>query len=135
MAFLGMSLEEINRIIKGEPTMTQLKNQKFKVANATISRLLQEELLKQGYKWPISGAKVTHEQKPYLYTYDNGILAHGVDPQHYNEHENEETRIITENKLVIAELQTVRPKTIIFGKTYYKDDVDAALAKLEVARV
>lgn len=115
--------------------MSQLKNQKFKVANATIGRLLQEELLKQGYKWPISGAKVTHEQKPYLYTYDDGKIAYGDDPQHYNEHENTEVRVVTENRLVIAELQVVRPKVVVFGKTYYKDDVDAALALLPKAVV
>jgi hypothetical protein len=110
------------------------KNQKFKVANATISRLLQEELLKQGYKWPISGAVVKYEQKPYLYVYDCGKFAYGDDLQHYNEHNNEEVRVITENKLVIAELQPVRDKVIVFGRTYYKDDVDRALAQLEIAQ-
>jgi hypothetical protein len=111
------------------------KNQKFKVANATISRLLQEELFKQGYAWSINGQNVAHDHKPYIYAYDDGRINFGDDSDHYDEHLNEETRIITENKLVIAELQPIRPKTIIFGKTYYKDDVDAALAKLEVARV
>lgn len=115
--------------------MTQFKNQKFKVANATISRLLQEELFKQGYKWGINGQNIAHDHKPYLYTYESGTINYGDTVSHYLEHANEETRIITENKLVIAELQPIRPKTIIFGKTYYKDDVDAALAKLEVARV
>lgn len=112
-----------------------MKNQKFKVANATISRLLQEELFKQGYEWGINGTNVVHELKPFIYTYNNGLITHGVTPSHFDESTNVEVRVVTENKLVIAELQTLRPKTIIFGKTYYKDDVDAALAKLEVARV
>lgn len=112
-----------------------LKNQKFKVVNATISRLLQEELFKQGYEWGINGTNVANEVRPYIYTYDSGLITYGDSSQHFEEQSNEEVRIITENKLVIAELQPIRPKTIIFGKTYYKDDVDAALAKLEVARV
>jgi hypothetical protein len=112
-----------------------MKNQKFKVANATISRLLQEELFKQGYGWGINGTNIVHELKPFIYTYDTGLITHGITPSHFDESTNAEVRIITENKLVIAELQPVREKVIVFGKTYYKDDVDAALAKLEVARV
>jgi hypothetical protein len=112
-----------------------MKNQKFKVANATVSRLLQEELFKQGYAWGINGNNIANENHPYIYTYEDGLITHGDTPYHFDEHKNEEVRVITENKLVIAELQALRPKVIVFGKTYYKDDFDAAVAQLEVARV
>lgn len=110
-------------------------NQKFRVVNATISGLLQEELFKQGYKWAINGKNVTHATKPYIYTYEDSRLAFGDEDDHFNEHDNVEVIVITQLKLVIAELKPVeRTKVIVFGKTYYKDDVDAALAKLEGAK-
>lgn len=112
-----------------------MKNQKFKVANGTISALLQEELFKQGYEWPSHGKNVANTDKSYLYTYADGEIRYGDMHSHFNEHTNTEYRVVTESKLTIAELQPVREKVIVFGKTYFKDDVDAALAKLEIAFV
>lgn len=107
------------------------KNQKFRVANGVISKLLQEELFKQGYKWGLCGQNVSHTHKPYLYTYESGAINFGDTLSHFLEHESEEIRVVTENRLVIAELKPVeRPKVVVFGHTYYKDEVVAALAKL-----
>lgn len=115
--------------------MPQFKNQKFKVTNATIGRLLQEKLLAEGYHWEGGSSEVKDNGAVYFYTYSSGKLTFGTLESFFNQHKNEEVRVITENRLVIAELQPKRDKVIVFGKTYYKDDVEAALSQLQIATV
>jgi hypothetical protein len=133
MAVFGLSLAEIKQIMEGK--MPQFKNQKFKVPNATVGRLLQEKLIAEGYRWELNGDKVREDiTAPYFYTYSYGKITYGSLESFFSKHENEEMLVVTESRLAIAELKPRRDKVIVFGRTYYKDDVDRALAHLEIVQ-
>lgn len=120
--------------------MPEFKNQKFKVASPAHSRAIQYELFKQGYKWTgHNGSVYEYEDKTALFTDDDGYILYGNSEDSFFETSKQykEVTVVTKTvtKLVVTEFQPKREKVIVFGRTYYKDDVDAALAKLEVARV
>lgn len=115
--------------------MPEFKNQKIRVPSEAISKLVQEALFVQGYSWSISGQKPANLKCAYLYTYEDGNITNGVTEDHFREHKNQEVRAMTESRLVLVELTPVRTKVIMLGGTYYKDDVEAALALLPKATV
>ena len=115
--------------------MAKFKNQKFKVANDTLCRVLQEELIRQGYTWAGDEAVVKNEHARYVYTSAAGRITYGALEDYYNGCDKPEMVFVTESRLVVAEIKPKREKVIVFGKTYYKDDVDAALAGLDRATV
>lgn len=115
--------------------MTQFKNQKIKVPNDTIGQLLQEELIKQGYKWSHNSTEIRRERIAFYYTATNGRLTFGTTQEYFNSSDHEEVIVVTESRLAIAELKPRREKVIVFGGTYFKDDVDRALSRLERAPV
>jgi hypothetical protein len=106
---------------------------KVKVASPAISRAVQEELFKRGYKWTMNGDNVCHTDELYIFGYSNGTLTYGSDDYSFRGNGGTEMIATTESRLVVVGLVPVRDKVVVFGKTYYKDDVDAALAKLERA--
>lgn len=110
------------------------KNQKFKVPNNTVGQLLQKELIAQGYRWSDNSEVVRLENIVYYYTNMIGRITYGSTQSYFDESNFEEMIVVTENRLAIAELKTRREKVIVFGKTYFKDDVDAALSRLEIAQ-
>lgn len=114
--------------------MPQFKTQKFKVPNNTVGVLLQEELIKKGYRWGVDGVRVRTDNITFYYTEDNGRITFGSTQDYFNAHRGEEMLVVTESRLVVAELKPRRDKVIVFGRTYYKDDVDRALARLEIAQ-
>lgn len=115
--------------------MTQFKNQKFKVPNSTVGKLLQKELFEQGYTWSMNPTEVRDDHIVYFYTKENGRITFGETQAYFDESRFTEMLVVTESRLAIAELKERREKVIVFGKTYYKDDVDAALALLPKAVV
>lgn len=65
-----------------------IKYSKIKVNNSKESKLIQEKLFKLGFGW--AGNKtIEHENKPYIYIYNN-YLTNGEDLIHFKEHENKE---------------------------------------------
>lgn len=120
--------------------MSQFKAMKFKVANATISKALQDDLFEKGYHW--AGAVKTSKEyeftdMPHIFTDGTGCIMYGSGDTDYFERskEYEEMVVVTKSKIVVSELVPKREKVVVFGKTYYKDDVDSALAKLARATV
>jgi hypothetical protein len=110
---------------------------KFKCASAEHSRVIQEWLFSQGYSWCGSKSVQNTEQR-YLFAYeDDKHITHDNFDQVFDRKPFVEQVVTTTTKtvLVIQSVTPKRDKVVVFGKTYYKDDVDAALAKLEVARV
>jgi hypothetical protein len=110
---------------------------KFKCASAEHSRVIQEWLFSQGYSWCGSNSVQNTEQR-YLFAYeDDKHITHDNFDQVFDRKPFVEQVVTTTTKtvLVIQSVTPKRDKVVVFGKTYYKDDVDAALAKLEVARV
>lgn len=115
--------------------MPQFKNQKFKVPNNTVGKLLQQELMGLGYRWESDGRRIREENITYYYTTEHGHIQYGSTQGYFDRQPHKEVIVVTESRLVIAELKPVRDKIILLGKTYYKDDVEAALSKLERATV
>lgn len=112
-----------------------LSNQKIRVASEEISVAIQEHLFEQGYRWSSSGTKTAHTGSPYLYAKENGSITYGYDHDLFEEREFTETIYTTQSKLVVVSTTAVRPKVVLFGKTYFKDELDAALSKLQEARL
>lgn len=110
------------------------QDQKFKVPSNAVGVALQEKLIKQGYRWAIDGTAIRRDDISFYYTETNGRISFGSTQSYFNSHRGEEMIIVTESQLVVAELKPRRDKVVIFGRTYYKDDVDSALSKLEIAR-
>lgn len=116
--------------------MSNFQNQKFKVPNATVGRLLQEKLLAEGYRWEGGGDTVREDlTNPYFYTYTYGKITYGTLESFFEKHANPEMIVVTESRLAIADIMPRRERVIVFGKTYYRDEVDAALAKLQRVNV
>jgi hypothetical protein len=110
---------------------------KFKCASAEHSRVIQEWLFKQGFSWGGStGQTVEYTDARYLFAYDDGkMLTHDMSEHTFIRKPFVEQVVMTTTKtiLVVDSVKPLREKVVVFGKTYYKDDVDAALAKLPIA--
>lgn len=111
-----------------------LTNQKIRVASSQISTAIQKDLFEQGYQWRSIGKNVQHTGAKFLYAREDGNLSYGTDERIFSEKESTEMMYTTETKLVVTSKDPVRAKVVLFGKTYFKDELDAALAGLQVAR-
>jgi hypothetical protein len=110
-----------------------LTNQKIRIATSDISRAIQEDLFQQGYEWRSVGKNVQHATAAFLYAKEDGRLSYGQDRTLFEEKEYPEVIYTTQTKLVVVEKKPVRAKVVLFGKTYYKDELDAALSSLRTA--
>lgn len=110
--------------------MPEFKAMKFKVPNNTVGQALQKELFTMGYKWKRENLRVRTEDITFYYTTQNGEIQYGSTQEYFDRQYAEERIVVTESRLVVAELVPRREKVVVFGKTYYKDDVDAVLANL-----
>lgn len=111
-----------------------LTNQKIRVASAKINEAVQKDLFQQGYEWRSVGKNTQHTHGAFLYAHEDGHMSYGSDADHFAEHDFPEVVYTTENKLVVVKKEPVRAKVDLFGKTYFKDEVDAALATLRTTR-
>jgi len=111
-----------------------LTNQKIRIASPAISCAIQEDLFKQGYRWPSVGQVPHHTAGKFLYAREDGTLRYGTDEQIFLEKDTAETVYTTATKLVVVSKKESRTKVVLFGKTYFKDELDAALAALSEAR-
>jgi len=105
---------------------------KFKCASAEHSRVIQEWLFSQGYSWTGSKAVQNTEQR-YLFAYhDDKYITHDSSEHVFDRKPFVEQVVTTTTKtvLVVQSVVPKREKVVVFGKTYYKDDVEAALAHL-----
>ena len=112
-----------------------MSGMKFECASAEHSRVIQEWLFSQGYSW--CGEKsVKNIERRYLFAYeDSKHITHDNSNQVFDSKPFVEQVVTTTSKLVIHSVVPKREKVVVFGKTYFRDDVNAALAKLEVATV
>lgn len=114
-----------------------MSGMKFKCASTDHSRLIQEWLFEQGYTWGgPQGRTVQNADQRYLFAYQsNKVLTHDSSDSVFDRKPFVEQHVTTTTKLVIHAVVPKREKVVVFGKTYFRDDVNAALAKLEVATV
>jgi len=50
----------------------------FKIDSPVISRKVQKKLFSMGYRWVTNGKEICHEDKPYIYVYDDYTLKFGT---------------------------------------------------------
>ncbi len=117
-----------------------MSGMKFKCASPDHSRLIQEWLFAQGYTWGgPTGQKVEYTDARYLFAYntDGKLLTHDSSEHTFITKPFVEQIVTTATRtiLVVQSVEPRREKVVVFGKTYYKDDVDAALAALPKATV
>lgn len=110
-----------------------LTDQKIRAAHASISEAIQKDLFEQGYEWRTVGKETQYTYAPFLYASEEGVISYGCDADSFDAHDFPEVVYTTENKLVVVKKDPVRAKVVLFGKTYFKDELDAALATLKVA--
>lgn len=110
-----------------------LTNQKIRIATPAISTAIQEDLFKQGYRWHSSKDTVKHTDAPYLYASEHGTLTYGYDDDNFDSKRYQEVLYTTQTKLTVVEKKPVRDKVALFGKIYFKDELDAAQENLRTA--
>lgn len=85
------------------------------------SKQVQQALFKMGHAWIFDGTAVSFTDRPVLFAYPDGRLTHGNYIQdsvpEYEMH-------------LIPTFVRTKEKMEINGKTYYKEDVEKALAPL-----
>lgn len=112
---------------------------KFRCASPEHSRVIQEWLFAQGYRWNHTCEPVvSYVHEKFLFAYeDDKMLTHDNNEYIFTNKHFVEQVVTTTTKtiLVVESVKPKREKVVVFGKTYYKDDVDAALSKLERATV
>lgn len=106
------------------------ESMRFRVASEMHSAAIQRHLFELGYAWRSTGKVPKHLSSSFLYAHSDGSLTHGMDSNNFRGKPFQEMRATTVSRLEVERLDPVREKVIVFGKTYYKDDLDEALAKL-----
>lgn len=110
-----------------------IRNVKILTRTVAENRAAQAYFFANGVEW-MHGGKDIKDWGLALFVNDEGFLTHG-DGTEFTSSKNRKRQTITlhfEHQLVATSHRIVeRPKTVINGKTYFKDEVDAALAKLE----
>lgn len=113
---------------------------KFRCSSPAHSKLIQEWLFKQGYTWGGEQGQVAkYTDRKYLFAYNNStrMLTHDDCDSVFNSKPFVE-QVVTTKTVSVLQIVSVAPKrekVVLFGKTYFKSDVDAALAELEIAYV
>lgn len=101
------------------------KNMKIRIKDEEHSKAVQEALFALGYRWVPNGFQVAHTEKDYLLTWSEGDITYGDigwGREKYQE-------VVLE---MIPTFVPVRSKVEVLGKTYYKEDIEKALASLSV---
>jgi hypothetical protein len=108
---------------------------KIAVGTPAKSRAIQEFLFTQGCRWNFDGPKVKLTEAKYLFIEDSGSIGWDSSDSFFERStQYKEVSFLTELKTVVTgHILKERPKTVLFGKTYYTDDLNARLADLAVA--
>jgi hypothetical protein len=117
--------------------MSEFRQIKIKVSSEAQSVAIQEFLFTQGCRWNFDGQKVKHESAKYLFVEATGSIGwDNSDSFFQRSTDYKEVRFKTAQKIVVTGHEVVvdRPKTVLFGKTYFTDELNARLEGLGVAR-
>lgn len=110
---------------------------KVRLSNPEHSKAVQEFLFANGCRWNYNGHEVKHTDKTFLFTDERGNIGWDNSEAFFNRSQDYKEMVFkAETKVVVTggELKE-RPKTVLFGKTYFTDELNARLAGLEVAHV
>lgn len=118
--------------------MSEFRKIRIKLISEEQSRAVQEFLFTQGCRWNFDGQTVKHESAKYLFVEASGSIGWDNSDSFFQRSASEykEIRFKTGQKIVVTGHEVVvdRPKTVLFGKTYFTDELNARLEGLGVAR-
>lgn len=117
----------------------KLRNVKFQV-DKTTNKQVQDILFAAGCQWCGAGSKgqeYHHTEAEFLYVDRDGWITYsrlsGSGRAFFNTMtEYRELKVDTKVEVILSEIE--RPKTILFGRTYYTDELEAALKTLSQAK-
>lgn len=114
----------------------EFRSIKIKLANPAHSAAVQEFLFTQGCRWNFDGPTVKKTEAKYLFVESSGAIGWDNSDSFFEDRtpQYKEMTFIFENKITVKSSRLKeRPKTVLFGKTYFTDDLNARLAGLAVA--
>jgi len=113
----------------------EFRNIKIKLVSEAQSTAIQEFLFTQGCRWNFGGETVKHADKKYLFVESSGAMGWDNSDSFFEQSTTyKEMNFFTAQKIVVTgHALKERPKTVLFGKTYFTDELEARLAGLEVA--
>lgn len=119
-----------------------IRNVRILVDNVSQAKAVQEHLFAHGCMWSsgdtnVRQLHVSRDDKISIFVGGNGRLTWGgIDS--FTARHNLHLPVMEftfETQEVVKSVKTLeRPKTLLFGKLYYSDELQAALDKLEVAK-
>lgn len=112
---------------------TEFRSIKIKVENSAQSIAVQEFLFTQGCRWN-RAAEVHHTGAKYLFVEESGSLGWDNSDDFFETRtpQFKEMKFTFENKVVVKSHKLKeREKTVLFGKIYYTDDLNARLEGLK----
>lgn len=114
----------------------EFRNIKIRVGTEVQSAAIQEFLFTQGCRWNYDGQKVKLTAAKYLFVEASGSIGWDSSDSFFERSASyKEMSFTFENKVVVKSSKLKeRPKTVLFGKTYFTDELEARLAGLEVAK-
>lgn len=119
-----------------------IRNVRILVENVSQAKAVQEHLFLHGCMWTSGDTSVrtlyvSPGEKISLFVSDLGNITWGGDDSFKARHNSHMSvmEFTFESKEVVKSFKTLdRSKTLLFGKMYYSDELQAALDKLEVAK-
>ena len=112
---------------------TEFRKIKIKIETPAQSSAVQEFLFTQGCRWN-NGAIVMHIDAKYLFVEDSGSIGWDNSDGFFETRtpQFKEMKFTFENKVVVKSHKLKeREKTVLFGKTYYTDELNARLEGLK----
>jgi len=115
----------------------EFRSIKIKLQNAAQSQAVQEFLFTQGCRWKYDGKKAKQLDAKYLFVEPSGAIGWDNSDSFFERSTSyKEMSFTFVNTLtVVGHKLKERPKTVLFGKTYFTDELEARLADLPVAAV
>lgn len=102
---------------------------KIHVITPEHSQAVQEYLFSQGVTWPLMPIReVRHTDSSYLFVDGDGVMTKSDDSGHFEHHSNKEMKFDFAQK--ITAVPRPRATTVLFGKTYDREELQKALDKL-----
>jgi hypothetical protein len=117
--------------------MSEFRGIKIKTISEAQSTAIQEFLFTKGCRWNFDGQTIKHTMAKYLFVEATGAIGWDNSDSFFERSTSyKEMRFTTEMKAVVTGHEVVvdRPKTVLFGKTYFTDELNARLEGLGVAR-
>lgn len=113
--------------------MSKIRSVKIRVNSVAESKAIQESLLQTGCSWADFGRRVQYETKPYLYVDTMGIITYGEGDSWFNSNSNRELKF--EFTTTVKAVPVARKTTMLFGKLYDAEELQAALDNLKTVEV